>query len=243
MPEIIERDGGARVVYVHPSSRTVEIERERKRMARERERIARKEERQKEEEGQKEKEKEAKVTTDVATAVDEKAEGDAERPAQSKRPIGQVDAEEAPEAVNVPAGAPSMVLEDDDNEPVSAYNMELGTTAGIGKATAAAEKLPSAHEAEPTEAEVETTHLVQGATVQLTEGVLDKMSRMENPAKAIKRWRAPSKGPGADEGVDEGVDEDGRTCVSDGSHGDAETAQTVQTAQVDTRSMFSRFFG
>ncbi|KAK5434446.1 hypothetical protein LTR55_012413, partial [Exophiala xenobiotica] len=38
------------------------------------------------------------------------------------------------------------------------------------------------------------------ATVELTEGVLDKIPGGENPINAIKRAR--SKGPGTDEGVD-----------------------------------------
>jgi RNase H-fold protein (predicted Holliday junction resolvase) len=43
MSEIIERDGGIRVVYVHPSFHTAEIERERKRIAREEKRQKEKE--------------------------------------------------------------------------------------------------------------------------------------------------------------------------------------------------------
>jgi hypothetical protein len=84
------------------------------------------------------------------------------RPAQSEKPINHVDAEEAPEAVNVAAGAPSMKSEDDDNKPISAYNMELRETTGIVKATTAVEKPSSTHEAEPTEAKAETTLPVQG---------------------------------------------------------------------------------
>ncbi|OAL20355.1 hypothetical protein AYO20_11506 [Fonsecaea nubica] len=70
----------AEAVYVHPSFHAAEIERERKRAERTEERL--KEERLKEErlkeERLKEEEKETNVTTNVATAVDEKAEGHAE---------------------------------------------------------------------------------------------------------------------------------------------------------------------
>ncbi|KAF5973452.1 Telomerase-binding EST1A [Fusarium coicis] len=289
MPEIIERDGGVRVVYVHPSFHTAEIERQKRTAARE-------EKRQNEAERQKEKkrkEEEAKATTDVATAVNEKAEGDAEevsvannvpeasqptdtteqQPTQSEKPVSQVDVEEAPEAVNVPAVAPSTVSEDGDHEPSSAYEMDLDKAIGLEKATVAAEKPPVTHEAEPTEAEpteakVEMTLPVRGVddaqetkgsdagpdaaaatttapaadaatdpqiTVPLTEDVLDNMPNMENPTKAIKRWRAASKGPGADEGTDEDEDEDEKEWerLSNESHGEA---------KVETRSMFSRLF-
>ena len=76
MPEVVERAGGVRAVYVHPSFHNTELESEsRRREAREKI-----EDRKKEKERQEEKEKEehTKATTDVATAVDEKTEGDAE---------------------------------------------------------------------------------------------------------------------------------------------------------------------
>ncbi|KIW76815.1 hypothetical protein Z517_09259 [Fonsecaea pedrosoi CBS 271.37] len=225
MPDIVERDGGVRVVYVHPSFHAAEIKWEKKKAARE-------EKRQKEKKRQKE-EEEAKATTDVGTDVNEKAEGDAQ---------------EAPEAVNVPAVAPSTVSEDGDHEPSSAYEMDLDKTIGLGKATAAAEPT----EAEPTEAKVKTTLPVRGvdgaqrtkgsdagpdtaaakATVRLSKGVLNNMPRMENPTKAIKRWRASSNGPGAED-EDEDKDEEEWERLSNESHGDA---------KVETRSMFSRFF-
>ncbi|KLP05346.1 Uncharacterized protein LW94_1883 [Fusarium fujikuroi] len=144
MPEIIERDGGVRVVYVHPLFHAAEIEREKRRAARE-------EKWQKE---KKRKEDEAKATTDVATiAVNEKVEGDAEevsvanngpeasqltdtteqQPTQSEKPVSQVDAEKATEAVNLPAVAPSTVSEDGDHEPSSAYEMDLDKAIGLEK--------------------------------------------------------------------------------------------------------------
>ncbi|KAK5282989.1 hypothetical protein LTR80_011977 [Exophiala xenobiotica] len=157
----------------------------------------------------------------------------------------------------------SIVSEDDDNEPISAYDTAR-KTAGIVKATTAAETPSCTHYAEPTEAEAETTLPVHGvddsqdtkgsdagpdaaavkvptedpATVELTEGVLDKIPGGENPINAIKR--APSKGPG----TDEGVDEDGWTHAQRRKsrrrrNGDAETAPTVQ---MDMTSMFSRLF-
>lgn len=63
MPEVVERIGGVKVVYVDRSIRIAEIERLRAREERKR---------------QEEKEKNAKTAMDVATAVDEKAEGDTE---------------------------------------------------------------------------------------------------------------------------------------------------------------------
>ncbi|VTT78609.1 unnamed protein product [Fusarium fujikuroi] len=155
MPEIIERDGGVRVVYVHPLFHAAEIEREKRRAAREEK--WQKEKKRKEEERQKEKkrkEDEAKATTDVATiAVNEKVEGDAEdvsvanngpeasqltdtteqQPTQSEKPVSQVDAEKATEAVNLPAVAPSTVSEDGDHEPSSAYEMDLDKAIGLEK--------------------------------------------------------------------------------------------------------------
>lgn len=109
MPEIVERDGGVRVVYVDTSSHAAEIKKEKERLARE-------------EEMQKEKEKDVEATTEVAAVVDEKANGDAEevsavnsipetsqftetidqQPAQFERPTDHVNAEGAPEAVNIP---------------------------------------------------------------------------------------------------------------------------------------------
>ncbi|KAH0829997.1 hypothetical protein AYO21_11516 [Fonsecaea monophora] len=224
MPEIVERDGGVRVVYVHPSFLTAEMKMEKKRAAREEKRQKEKE-RQKEEERQKE--DEAKATTDVATDVNKKAEGDVE---------------EAPEAVNVPAVAPNTTASEDgdhDHEPSSAYEMDLDKTIGLGKTTVAAEPT----EAEPTEAKPETTLPMRtkgndagpdaaAARVPLNEGVLDNMPRMENPVKAIKRWRASSKEPGAED-EDEDKDEEEWERLSNESHGDA---------KVETRSMFSRFF-
>ncbi|KAH7025232.1 uncharacterized protein B0I36DRAFT_417372 [Microdochium trichocladiopsis] len=73
---------------------------------------------------------------------------------------------------------------------------------------------------------------------ELTEDVLNQMPKVEKPANAIERWRAPIKTPGADKHVDE----DGWTHVSDESYGDAETGPTVQMVQVETRSMISRLF-
>ncbi|CVL08099.1 uncharacterized protein FMAN_14237 [Fusarium mangiferae] len=298
-PEIIERDGGVRVVYVHPLFHAAEIEREKRRAAREekwqKEKERQKEKRQKEEERQKEKkrkEDEAKATADVATALNEKAEGDAkevsvanngpeasqltdtteQQPTQSEKPVSQVDAEKATEAVNLPAVAPSTVSEDGDHEPSSAYEMDLDKAIGLEKATAAAQKPPVTHEADPTEAEptkakVEMTLPVRGVddahtkgsgagsdaaaatttapaadaatdpqvTVPLSEGVLDSMPKTEDSTKAIKRWRAASKGPGADEGADEDEDKDEKEWerLSNESHGDV---------KVETTSMFSRFF-
>ncbi|KAK5241547.1 hypothetical protein LTS06_012037, partial [Exophiala xenobiotica] len=108
----------------------------------------------------------------------------------------------------------SIVSEDDDNEPISAYDTAR-KTAGIVKAITAAETPSGTHYAEPTEAEAETTLPVHGvddsqdtkgsdagpdaaavkvptedpATVKLTEGVLDKIPGGENPINAIKRAR------------------------------------------------------
>ncbi|CZR49909.1 uncharacterized protein FPRO_16114 [Fusarium proliferatum ET1] len=289
MPEIIERDGGVRVVYVHPFFHAAEIEREKRRAAREEK--WQKEKKRKEEERQKEKkrkEDEAKATTDVATiAVNEKVEGDAEevsvanntpeasqltdtteqQPTQSEKPVSQVDAEKATEAVNLPAVAPSTVSEDGDHEPSSAYEMDLDKAIGLENATAAAQKPPVTHEAEPTKAKVEMTLPVRGVddahtkgsgagsdaaaatttapaadaatdpqvTVPLSEGVLDSIPKTEDSTKAIKRWRAASKGLGADEGTDEDEDKDEKEWerLSNESHGDA---------KVETTSMFSRFF-
>ncbi len=46
-----------------------------------------------------------------------------QRPAQSEGPINDVGAEEGPEAVEVPAGAPGIVPEDEDYEPTSAADL------------------------------------------------------------------------------------------------------------------------
>lgn len=60
-----------------------------------------------------------------------------------------------------PTVAPSTVLEDEDNEPFSAFDMELAKTAPVGEATVA-DVLPGTHEAERTAAEAETTLPLRG---------------------------------------------------------------------------------
>jgi hypothetical protein len=163
MPEIIERDGGARVVYVHPSFHAAEIEREMKRIAREKRR-------------QKEKE-EAKTNTDVFTItyVHEKAEGDAEmvitaknipeaslttdateqQLAHSEKPISH----EAPDATAV---ASVMVSDDGDSDLISALNTQLDTATRFGTSTTAADELLSIHGTEHTETKVEAVLPMRG---------------------------------------------------------------------------------
>ncbi|KAH8744741.1 hypothetical protein F5883DRAFT_660255, partial [Diaporthe sp. PMI_573] len=104
MPDIVERDGGVRFVYVDPSSHIIEIENEWN-------------ERASEEDNRQVGEENPKVTTNVATAVDEKAEGDTEKRATgSDTLIYHTDAEEIPEAVKLSTGAPGLVPKDEDYE-------------------------------------------------------------------------------------------------------------------------------
>ncbi|KAI2606638.1 hypothetical protein GGR54DRAFT_652322 [Hypoxylon sp. NC1633] len=251
MPEIIERGGGVRVVYVQPSFHTAEIERQKRRAARE-EKWQKEKERQKE---KKRKEEEAKATTDVATAVNEKAEGDAEevsvannvpeaseptdtteqQPTQSEKPVSQVDAEEAPEAVNVPAVAPSTVSEDGDHEPSSAYEMDLDKAINLEKATTTTEKPPVTHEAEPTEAEPTEAKVEMTLPVRGVDDAQDTKGSDAGPDAAAAMdpqvTVSLSEGVRAEEGADK--DEEEWERLSNVSHGDS---------KVETRSMFLRFF-
>jgi len=66
MPDIVERDGGVKYVYVDPSSHIIEIENEWNKRARE-------------EENRQTGEENPTVTMNAATAVNEKAEGITEK--------------------------------------------------------------------------------------------------------------------------------------------------------------------
>lgn len=228
MPET-NYGGGVRVVHIHPASHAAEIEGENRR-----------EEKWQEEE-------ENADTTDVATLVDEEARDDAEevsaadnipdmsqttdvveqRPAQSDQPIDHAH------------GLRCFV---GDNGPANAEHSEAGTETLVPVQGVDDSQDTKGSDAGPDASAftvlAEDPATAPQASVELSEDVLDKMPGMEKPAKAIERWRAQfgSKEPGADEGQDD----DSWTRVSNESHGDAETS--VQTAQPDTRSMFSRFF-
>lgn len=163
MPEIIERDGGVRVVYVRPFFHAAEIKRERK-------------------------EKERQTT-------------------YSKRPISYVDAREVLESVNVPAGAVSMVSEDNDIKLISSYDIEQGVD--NSQDTKGSDAGPNAAVATPP-AENSATDLVQ-----LTESMLNEaLPRLSSADRAL------GKGPSADENVDD----ESWTRISNGSYGDMETA-------------------
>lgn len=84
MPEIIERDGGVRVVYVCPAFHAADVEKGMKKGARRDERE--KEKARQKEQKHKEKENEAQATTDVTTTVDEKAEGEGAKVCQATLP-------------------------------------------------------------------------------------------------------------------------------------------------------------
>ena len=198
MPEIAERDGGVRVIYVEPSFLIVEIEKERNRRAR-------KEKRQIEQAN-------TRTTTDVAISVDEKPKGDAERvsaanileasqsddtneqrPTQPERLINNVDAEETLEAVKISTRAPDIVLEAEDYEPDSAADLRLAKAVGTVAVTTATEE-PVAefspwttYEAEQTKVKVETMLSVQGA---------DKLqNRIESVADADMEADAATASP------------------------------------------------
>ncbi len=84
----------------------------------------------------------------------------------------------------------------------------------------------------------------------LTKGALDTIPRTKDVTKAVKRWVSPWIGDDAEDAAKpdkcwvspttvDGRDDDGWTRLSDESHEDAET---VETARLAARSVFSRIF-
>ncbi|KAH8744712.1 hypothetical protein F5883DRAFT_722122 [Diaporthe sp. PMI_573] len=255
MPDIVERDGGVKYVYVDPSSHIIEIENEWNKRARE-------------EENRQTGEENPTVTTNAATAVDEKAEGITEKRATgSDTLIYHTDAEEIPEAVKLSTGAPGLVPKDEDYEPGSAADLNLAKTPSFVKITTAAKKPIYADRSSNTygddsqdmatsRAEADTTPAISFAddksastaaaespsadlqepleVVQLSEARLSSIPSARNGSKAVKTWILASQDYGVDEDEDE--DEDDWTYVSAESHGN-----DAETVQVAAGSVFSRY--
>lgn len=187
---------------------------ERKKAERQKEEERKKEGKSQEaEESQKEKAENTQDTADVATVVDEKAEGDGEKvsatksiprmgqstdtieqqPPQFERLVGNhIDAEEEPEATR---------LEDEDDQPISAHALSLvkaitsakqPTSEGRPSSTCEAEHVEGEEtEAEHTKVEVETTLLLQGVDDEIATAATGLQATTQLTKDALEAMLGP----------------------------------------------------
>ncbi|KAL2273111.1 hypothetical protein FJTKL_04922 [Diaporthe vaccinii] len=221
MPEIIERDDGARVVFVHPFH-IAEIENER---------VARAWE-----ESNRQIEEEARASTDVATAVDKKVESNAEKqPTASEEQISESGPSITyePEHTKAKVEATLSVQGPDNSLDTAASDVDADA------ATATASPEDQATTTAPTE-NPNAASQAPANGVQLSTSSLDAIPKSDKAT--TKRWLSSANvydvGYASSTNVyDVDEDEDAWTHISDESRGDA-----AQTAQAAAGSIISRSY-